>query len=116
MFMTKLQMSASLLALVGLAAAGGSALVHDVLANGTGDSPVAVPDTLQSSLVARSPEVQTILDTYRSFLPDDKDLTIFQHDWAPVLKAAKERAAEEKRPIFALIVTNSFGNLYTGHC
>jgi hypothetical protein len=60
--------------------------------------------------------VQKILDKYRSFRPDDKELAIFQLDWAPTLKDAKEKSAKEKRPIFLLVVTNSFGNLYTGHC
>jgi hypothetical protein len=32
------------------------------------------------------------------------------------LKAAKEKAAREERPIFLVVVTNSFGDLYSGHC
>jgi hypothetical protein len=59
---------------------------------------------------------QTILDKYRLFRPADKDLAIFQLDWVPTLKQARVRAAKEQRPILLLVVTNSYGNLFTGHC
>ena len=59
---------------------------------------------------------QRILDKYRLFRPADKDLAIFQLDWVPTLKQARERAAREQRPILLLVVTNSYGNLFTGHC
>jgi hypothetical protein len=61
-------------------------------------------------------DVQKILDKYRLFRTADKDLAIFQLDWMPTLKDAKERAAKEQRPILLLVVTNSYGNLFTGHC
>ena len=71
-----------------------------------------------SLLHAQTPDgdVQNILDQYRRFRPADKDLAIFQLDWVPTLKEAKERAAKEQRPILLLVVTNSYGNLFTGHC
>ena len=71
-----------------------------------------------SLLHAQAPDgdVQKILDKYRLFHPADKDLTIFQLDWVPTLKEARERAAKEQRPILLLVVTNSYGNLFTGHC
>ena len=69
-------------------------------------------------LYAQAPagEVQKTLDKYRLFRPADKDLAIFQLDWMPTLKDARERAAKEQRPILLLVVTNSYGNLFTGHC
>ena len=69
-------------------------------------------------LHAQAPDgdVRTILDQYRRFRPADKDLAIFQLDWVPTLKDARERAAKERRPILLLVVTNSYGNLFTGHC
>ena len=69
-------------------------------------------------LQAQAPDgdVQKILDKYRLFRPADKDLAIFQLDWVPTLKDARERAAKEQRPILLLVVTNSYGNLFTGHC
>jgi hypothetical protein len=69
-------------------------------------------------LHAQTPDggVQTILNKYQSFRPADKDLAIFQLDWVPTLKDAKERAAQEQRPILLIVVTNSYGNLFTGHC
>ena len=69
-------------------------------------------------LHAQAPDgdVQTVLDKYRLFRPADKDLAIFQLDWVPTLKEATQRAAKEQRPILLLVVTNSYGNLFTGHC
>jgi hypothetical protein len=61
-------------------------------------------------------DVQHILDRHRSFRPADKDLAIFQLDWVPTLKEARERAAKQQRPILLLVVTNSYGILFTGHC
>ena len=71
-----------------------------------------------SLLHAQAPDgdVRTILDRYRRFRPADKDLAIFQLDWVPTLKEAKGRAAKERRPILLLVVTNSYGNLFSGHC
>ena len=65
---------------------------------------------------AQDGDVQKILDKYRLLRPTDKDLAIFQLDWVPTLKDARERAAKEQRPILLLVVTNSYGNLVTGHC
>ena len=61
-------------------------------------------------------DVQNILDKYRLARPADKDLAIFQLDWVPTLKDARERAVKEQRPILLLVVTNSYGTLFTGHC
>jgi RNA polymerase sigma factor (sigma-70 family) len=116
MLITRLKVTAAFLAIVGLVTAGGGTLVHHSLAGTTPDRLVAATDKPSTPPVARDSEVQKILDKYHSFRPDDKDLAIFQLDWAPTLKDAKERGAREKRPIFLLVVTNSFGNLYTGHC
>ena len=69
-------------------------------------------------LQAQAPggDVQKTLDKYRLFRPADKDLAIFQLDWVPTLKQARATAAKEQRPILLLVVTNSYGNLFTGHC
>jgi hypothetical protein len=71
-----------------------------------------------SPLPAQAPggDVQDILDTYRRLRPADQDLAIFQLDWVPTLQEATHRAARERRPILLLVVTNSYGNLFTGHC
>ena len=73
---------------------------------------------ITSLLQAQAPDgdVQKILDQYRLVRPKDKDLAIFQLDWVPTLKEARGRAAREQRPILLLVVTNSYGNLFTGHC
>jgi hypothetical protein len=61
-------------------------------------------------------DVKSILDKFQSVRPQEADLALYQLDWMPTLKAAKERAAKEERPIFLVVVTNSFGDLYSGHC
>jgi hypothetical protein len=61
-------------------------------------------------------EVQNVLDKFASVRPQAADLAIYQLDWVPTLKAAKEKAAKEGRPIFLVVVTNSFGDLCSGHC
>jgi hypothetical protein len=61
-------------------------------------------------------DVKNALDKFQSVRPSAADLAIYQLDWMPTLKAAKERAAKEERPIFLVVVTNSFGDMYSGHC
>lgn len=61
-------------------------------------------------------EVQSVLDKFGSVRPQAADLAIYQLDWMPTLKAAKERAAKEDRPIFLVVVRNSFGEICSGHC
>ena len=64
----------------------------------------------------KSAEVQKVLDKYRAYRPEAKDLALYQLDGLPTLKAAKEKAAKEKRPILLMVVSNTNGNLLTGHC
>ena len=61
-------------------------------------------------------DVKGVLDKFKSVRPQEADLALYQLDWAPTLKAARERAAREDRPIFLVVVTNSFGDLFSGHC
>jgi hypothetical protein len=61
-------------------------------------------------------DVKSILEKFQSVRPPAADLALYQLDWMPTLKAAREKAAREERPIFLVVVTNSFGDLYSGHC
>src|SRR5262249_33538930 len=61
-------------------------------------------------------DVQKALAKYRSVRPGAKDLAIFQLDWVATLKEAKAKAAPKQRPILLIVVINSYGNMYTGHC
>ena len=65
---------------------------------------------------AQDGEARNVLDRHRSLLPQAKDLVIYDLDWVAGLKEAKERAAKESRPVLLIAVTNSYGNMYTGHC
>jgi hypothetical protein len=61
-------------------------------------------------------DIKSVLDKFHSIRPQPADLAIYQLDWMPTLNAARERAAKEERPIFLVLVTNSFGDLSSGHC
>jgi hypothetical protein len=61
-------------------------------------------------------DVRSVLDKFQSVRPSEAELALYQLDWMPTLKAAEERAAKEKRPILLVVVTNSFGDLFSGHC
>jgi hypothetical protein len=61
-------------------------------------------------------DVKSVLDKFQAIRPQAENLALYQLDWMPTLKAAKEKAAKENRPIFLVVVTNSFGDLYSGHC
>ena len=61
-------------------------------------------------------DVRAILDRFEQTRPQPRELTVYTLDWAPTLQQAKARAVAEQRPILLLVVTNSYGNLYTGHC
>jgi hypothetical protein len=61
-------------------------------------------------------QVRGILAKYNFLRPDTDDLTLYRLDWAPTLRQAREKAAREQRPIFLAVVTNSYGNVFTGHC
>jgi hypothetical protein len=61
-------------------------------------------------------EADGIIDKFDAVRPTAVELAIYQLDWQPTLKAAKEKATRENRPIFLVVVTNSFGDVCTGHC
>ena len=67
--------------------------------------------------LAAAPE-QDILKAYEAARPADRELGVFQLDWADSFKQAKARAAKEKRPIFLVSTTQlkDAGNLRDGHC
>ena len=61
-------------------------------------------------------EVKNVLDKFKTVRPQQADLALYDLDWMPTLEAAREKAAKEERPIFLVVVTNSFGDLHSGHC
>jgi hypothetical protein len=121
MFSTKLKTAAVWLLVVGSCSAGAGLLAGPtpLVEQGRKDGkPQASAKDKERSANAAAPnaEVQKVLERFRSAHPSDKDLAVFQLDWVPALKTAREKAAKEQRPILLLVVTNSYGNLYTGHC
>jgi hypothetical protein len=61
-------------------------------------------------------DIKSVLDKFQSVRPTEADLALYRLDWMPTLKEAREKAAREERPIFLVVVTNSFGDLFSGHC
>jgi hypothetical protein len=117
MMRTKLKIATAVLLMVSVVGAGGLLSQH-TLAIGPAQAQrkpePQEPIARQTAVV--NEDVQKVLDKYRAARPDAKDLAIFQLDWTPTLKDAKARAAKEERPIFLIVVTNSFGDMRSGHC
>jgi hypothetical protein len=114
---TKLKMATPVLLGVALIATG-AGLVAFPSAAGEPRATAAAPGVLSNSTKSEAPnaEVQKVLNKFRLARPSDNDLAIFRLDWTPTLKAAKAKAAKEQRPIFLIVVTNSFGDMHSGHC
>jgi hypothetical protein len=79
------------------------------------DIPAPAVEPPQTKKLAKSADVQRILDKYQAVRPGAEDLAWFTLDWATTLKDARERAAKEQRPILFLH-TNGRGNLFCGFC
>ena len=69
-------------------------------------------------LASSAAQEEDILKAYEAARPADRDLGVFQLDWADSFKQAKARAAREQRPIFLVCTTQlkDAGNLRDGHC
>ena len=65
---------------------------------------------------AQDRTAKSILQRYEEFRPGDKELAMYQLDWAASLEVAKTRAAREKRPILLVIIHAQYGNIQSGHC
>ncbi|HEY6167212.1 MAG TPA: hypothetical protein VI454_04175 [Verrucomicrobiae bacterium] len=61
-------------------------------------------------------ETRDIEERFKALRPAESELAIFGLDWEADLAAAKARAAKERRPIFLIVVRNSYGNMFSGHC
>lgn len=73
--------------------------------------------TTASFALAADSEFQQTLDRFAKAKPDAKAMGFYSLDWAPSLKAAKERAAKERRPVLLIANTNITAgcNFFTGH-
>jgi RNA polymerase sigma factor (sigma-70 family) len=117
MLLTKLKLATALVLMVMVIGVGGLLSYHALAtepALAQRKNEPQEPTARQTAAV--NEDVQKVLDKYRAARPDDKELAIFQLDWTPTLKDAKAKAAKDERPIFLIVVTNSFGNMHSGHC
>lgn len=72
----------------------------------------------QTDTPRRTPEIEQVLTAFNAARPQDRELRVFQLDWAPSLAEAKKRAAKETRPIFfvSTLQLEDAGDLKGGHC
>ena len=63
-----------------------------------------------------SREVALLLDKFELIRPQDRDLSLFKLDWEKTLKSALVRAAREDRPVLLILIRNSNGDIFQGHC
>lgn len=120
MLLTKLTMATAALLAVGVLAAGTGGLLYQVQVTGrqeasTAGGPEAAAKP-QRAPAAPHAEVARVLDQFQALLPHAEDLALFQLDWVPTLQEAKHKAAQGRRPVLLMVVTNSYGNLHSGHC
>lgn len=71
---------------------------------------------LAAAWITQDGEVARVLEKHRAARPAESEIRIYRLSWMATLKEARERAAKEDRPIFLMVCTNSYGNLFTGHC
>jgi hypothetical protein len=60
--------------------------------------------------------VALLLDKFELIRPQDRELRLFTLDWEKTLKSAQLRAAKEERPVLLILVRNSNGDIFQGHC
>jgi hypothetical protein len=117
MVLTKLKLATAAVLMASVVGAGGLLSYHALAAEPARARGRTEPqEPTAHRLATGNEEVQKVLDRYRAARPGAKDLAIFRLDWTPTLKDAKARAAKEQRPILLIVVTNSFGNMHSGHC
>lgn len=72
---------------------------------------------LASLLASPDPQILAIEKRFEAAKPTEKSLAFYSLDWAMSLAEAKERAANEHRPIFLILNTNITAgtNFFSGH-
>ncbi len=65
---------------------------------------------------AQDKDSSRMLSRYESNRPSDRELAMYRLDWAQSLDEALNRAAEEQRPIFLVIIHAKYGDIASGHC
>jgi hypothetical protein len=114
--LTKLKIAAAVLLMATVVGAGELLSYHALVATEPASAPRKARGLTAHQTAAVNEGVPKVLDQFRTTRPDAKDLAIFQLDWTPTLKDAQAKAAKEQRPILLIVVTNSFGDMHSGHC
>ncbi len=65
---------------------------------------------------AQDKDSSQMLSRYEANRPSDRELAMYRLDWAQSLDEALNRAAEEQRPIFLVIIHAKYGDIASGHC
>ncbi len=65
---------------------------------------------------AQDKTASRVLSRYDVIRPDDRELAMYRLDWASSLDEALQRATDEGRPVFLLIIHAKYGDIASGHC
>jgi len=72
---------------------------------------------LASSMAAAQDEqADRVLSKYFKIRPSEREMAMYQLDWADSLGDAQRRAAREGCPIVLIIIHAKYGDIRSGHC
>jgi hypothetical protein len=69
-----------------------------------------------STAAAQDEQADRVLSKYLKIRPSEREMAMYQLDWADSLGDAQKRAAREDRPIVLIIIHAKYGDIHSGHC
>ena len=72
--------------------------------------------TATSSTFGQDEGAKQILAQFDDMRPTANELGMYRLDWAGSLDEALQRAVEERRPVFLIVIHAKYGDVSSGHC
>ena len=72
--------------------------------------------TATSSTFGQDEGAKQILAQFDDMRPTANELGMYRLDWAGSLGGALQRADEERRPVFLIVIHAKYGDVTSGHC
>ena len=72
--------------------------------------------TITSLSFAQDEAAKQLLARFADMRPTTSELGMYRLDWAGSLDEALQRAAEEHRPVFLIVIHAKYGDVSSGHC
>ena len=66
--------------------------------------------------LAQDEGAKQILARFDDIRPTANELGMYRLDWAGSIDEALQRAAEERRPVFLIVIHAKYGDVSSGHC